>query len=131
MAEKARKSNPIKNRINTIFVHVNDLERSVTWYSQLLHQEVDLTQVSKPVHNLQMDQYTGLTLDAGPEGETKKIAPSPYPLFNFHTEDIQESYQYIQELGYKVESDIIEEFEDFSFFTISDPDGHVIMICNG
>ncbi|WP_026572059.1 MULTISPECIES: VOC family protein [Sediminibacillus] len=120
----------IKNRINTIFVHVSDLEESVKWYSKLLNQEVELSNVSKPVHNLPMAQYTGLTLDAGPAGETKQITPSPYPLFNFHTDELEQSYQFLQTSGYKIESDIVE-YEDFAFFTISDPDGNIIMICNG
>ncbi|QTN01583.1 VOC family protein [Sediminibacillus dalangtanensis] len=120
----------IKNQINTIFVHVSDLEKSVNWYSKLLNQEADISNVSRPVHNLIMDQDIGLTLDAGPAGETKNIIPSPYPLFNFHTDEIEQSYQYLQTSGYKIESDIVE-FEDFAFFTISDPDGNIIMICNG
>lgn len=121
---------PIKNKINTIFVHVSNLEESVKWYCQLLNQEVDLTKVSRPVHNLSMNQYTGLTLDAGPSDAMKKITPSPHPLFNFHTDDIQRSFEYIRELGYQIESEIVE-FDDFAFFNISDPDKNIIMICNG
>ncbi|GIO27979.1 VOC family protein [Ornithinibacillus bavariensis] len=123
-------NSPIRNKMNTVFVHVSDLERSVKWYSRLLNQEIDLTKVSRPVHNLQMNQYTGLTLDAGPLDATKKISPSPHPLFNFYTDDIQKSFEYIIGLGYQIESDIIE-FDDFAFFNISDPDKNVVMICNG
>ncbi len=36
-------SNPIKNRTNTIFIHVSDLQRSVQWYSDLLSEEVDVS----------------------------------------------------------------------------------------
>ncbi|SES64575.1 hypothetical protein SAMN05216389_101229 [Oceanobacillus limi] len=122
--------NPIKNKVNTIFVHVTDLKRSVKWYSQLLNQEVELETVSNPVYNIPMNQYTGLTLDAGPKGVTKQIQPSKNPLFNFHTDDIQQAYDYILELDYRVESEIVT-FDDFAFFTISDPDGNVIMICTG
>lgn len=123
-------TSPIKNRMNTIFVHVSNLEASVKWYTQLFNQEVDLSKVAKPVHNLFMDQYTGLTLDAGPSGVTKTITPSGYPLFNFHTDNIKKSYEFIKELGYKVETEIIE-FDDFAYFNISDPDKNIIMICNG
>ncbi|WP_095742904.1 VOC family protein [Sediminibacillus massiliensis] len=123
-------SRPIKNQINTIFIHVSDLKKSVQWYSRLLNQEVDLTEVAKPVHNLVMNQYTGLTLDAGPPGEHKEISPSSNPLFNFHTDEIRESYEFVKELGCAIETDIVE-FDDFAYFNISDPDGNIIMICTG
>ncbi|MFD1850447.1 VOC family protein [Oceanobacillus bengalensis] len=123
-------SSPIKNQINTIFVHVSDLEKSVKWYSQLLNQTIDLTTVSKPVHNLSITHYTGLTLDAGPIGYKKEIVPSKYPLFNFHTHDIEQSLAYVKKLGLQVESSIIQ-FDDFAYFNISDPDKNIIMICTG
>lgn len=65
-------TNPIKNRANTIFIHVSNLEKSVIWYSKLLNQQVDAADISRPVYNLAMNQYTGITLDAGPSGTTKK-----------------------------------------------------------
>lgn len=123
-------SSPVKNKINTIFVHVSDLEKSVKWYAELLGQEYDLTAVERPVYNIKIAEYTGLTLDAGPEGIIKKQSPSTYPIFNFHTENIDDSYAYVKELGYDVESEITQ-FDDFSFFTICDPDRNVIMICTG
>jgi hypothetical protein len=33
-------------------------------------------------------------------------------------------------MDYTIESPITS-FDDFSFFTIKDPDGHVVMICTG
>jgi predicted enzyme related to lactoylglutathione lyase len=121
---------PVANKINTIFVHVSDLEKSVKWYSHLLGQDYDSTTIERPVYNIKIAEYTGLTLDAGPEGVTKKQLPSEYPLFNFHTENIEQSYAYVKELGYKVESEIVS-FDDFSFFTIRDPDRNLLMICTG
>ncbi|WP_078555983.1 VOC family protein [Bacillus alkalicellulosilyticus] len=123
-------NSPIKNKINTIFVHVSNLEESVKWYSRLLNHDVDLSNVSEPVHNIPMNQYTGLTLDAGPSGVPKKITPSSHPLFNFHTDNIQKSYEYLRKLGYQIESEIVK-FDDFAYFNISDPDNNIIMVCNG
>lgn len=123
-------NSPITNKINTIFVHVSDLEESVKWYSQLLGQEYDSATIERPVYNINITDHTGLTLDAGPEGVTKKQSLSEYPLFNFHTENIDNSYTYVKELGYQIDSEIIR-FDDFSFFTIRDPDSNVIMICTG
>lgn len=123
-------TSPIKNQINTIFVHVSDLQRSVAWYSELLGQEVSPQDVTRPVYNVKINDHTGLTLDAGPEGSSKPKQVSPHPLFNFHTDDIEQAYQFVRELGFSIDTEIVR-FEDFAFFTISDPDGHVVMICTG
>lgn len=121
---------PITNKINTIFVHVSDLETSVKWYTQLLGQDYDPARIERPVYNIKIADHTGLTLDAGAEGVTKELSINDTPLFNFHTENIDDSYAYVKELGYKVKSEIVR-FNDFSFFTILDPDRNVIMICTG
>ncbi|HWL23124.1 MAG TPA: VOC family protein [Ureibacillus sp.] len=123
-------SSPIKNQINTIFVHVSDLERSVIWYSQLLGQEYEISEINRPVYNIQINNHTGLTLDAGSEEILKKKKNCEYPLFNFHTDQIDVAYNYVNSLGYKIESEIVN-FDDFSYFTISDPDRNIIMVCTG
>ncbi|KEZ53697.1 VOC family protein [Metabacillus indicus] len=123
-------NSPIHNKINTVFVHVSDLHRSVMWYTQLLGQTFDSKTIEKPVYTIDISESTGLTLDAGPAGISKKASSSDYPLFNFHTDDIDKSYEYVKTLGYQIKSDIVR-FEDFSFFTISDPDHYTIMICTG
>lgn len=123
-------TSPVKNKINTIFVHVSDLHTSVKWYCQLLGQDYNPNQISDPVYNLEINHYTGLTLDAGPIGVTKESSSSAYPLFNFHTDNIISSYEYVKKLGYTIQTEITQ-FEDFSFFHILDPDKNVIMICTG
>ncbi|MED4236439.1 VOC family protein [Priestia megaterium] len=111
-------------------MHVSHLKTSVKWYSELLNQEYKMSEVKNPVYNLKIDGETGLTLDAGPKGKEKQIAVSLHPIFNFHTEDIKEAYEFVEGLDYTIDSPITA-FEDFSFFTIKDPDGHVVMICTG
>lgn len=123
-------NSPVVNKMNTIFVHVSDLERSVKWYTQLLGQEYEPDKIERPVYNIKISDYTGLTIDAGPDGVIKKPASREYPLFNFHTKSIDDSYEYVKRLGYNIESEIVR-FDDFSFFTISDPDNNHIMICTG
>ncbi|RLL41308.1 VOC family protein [Oceanobacillus piezotolerans] len=122
-------NSPIQNRMNTVFVHVKNLKDSVKWYTNLLGQQYVESEVSLPVYNIQINHHTGLTLDAGPTSG-KKVTPQEYPLFNFHTDDIKAAYHYVQTLNYDITSEITE-FDDFSFFTIGDPDGHQIMICTG
>ncbi|PFA62814.1 glyoxalase/bleomycin resistance/dioxygenase family protein [Bacillus sp. AFS015802] len=121
---------PILNQINTVFVHVSNLKESVRWYSELLGQPYELDQVEDPVYNLSINHFTGLTLDAGPEGEKKDSVKNEHPLFNFHTENIEEAYSYVKELNYEIVSEMTR-FDDFSFFVIQDPDGNRVMICTG
>lgn len=121
---------PIMNRIHTIFVHVADLRRSVKWYCDLLGQEYDESMVVEPVYNIPINDYTGLTLDSGPTGIEKAIVPSPHPLFNFHTEDIQRAFEFVRKIGYEICSPVID-FDDFSFFHVKDPDGNIVMVCTG
>jgi predicted enzyme related to lactoylglutathione lyase len=121
---------PVLNKINTIFVHVSNLERSVKWYCQLLDQPFDSNLIERPVYNIQINDYTGLTLDAGQKGTLKEIKATKYPLFNFHTHNIDESFFYVKDLGFTIETDIVR-FDDFAYFTISDPDDNHIMICTG
>ena len=61
------KSSQFMNQINTVFVHVSNLKESVRWYSELLCHEYDLDLVNDPVYNININQHTGLTLDAGPK----------------------------------------------------------------
>lgn len=121
---------PIQSKINTVFVHVKDLKPSVKWYSNLLGQSFDPSSVADPVHNIYVNNHTGLTLDAGPPNVSKDFTPSPYPLFNLHTSDIDQSYHYVKELNYQIDSEVIR-FDDVSFFNVRDLDGNIIMICEG
>lgn len=118
------------NKMNTVFIRVAHLKTSVKWYSDLLNQEYKMSEVKIPIYNLKIDGETGLTLDAGPEGTEKQIVVSLHPIFNFHTEDSKEAYEFVKGLHYTIDSPITS-FEGFSFFTIKDPDGHVVMICTG
>jgi catechol 2,3-dioxygenase-like lactoylglutathione lyase family enzyme len=120
---------PIQSKMNTVFIHVSNLERSVVWYSRLLGQEFNKENISPPVFNLTINGNTGLTLDAGPNNN-KEINPNPHPLFNLHTEDIHSAHMYVKGLNYDIDSQIIS-FDDFSFFNVKDPDGNIIMVCTG
>jgi predicted enzyme related to lactoylglutathione lyase len=123
-------NSPIVNQINTVFVHVSNLKESVRWYSELLGQEYDLNEVSDPVYNMKINHFTGLTLDAGPAGIRKQLKPLDEPLFNFHTVDIDKAFSFVKEIGVELAEGIVR-FGDFSFFTVKDPDGNVVMICTG
>ncbi|SDO67379.1 VOC family protein [Halobacillus aidingensis] len=117
---------PIDNRLNTTFIPVTDIKHSAQWYSALIGEPYTEENVHPPVYHLPMTTHTGVILDAGSEN----VEPSPHPLFNLHTDDIDASYRFVEQLGYIIKSDI-QRFDDISFFNIQDPDGNVVMVCTG
>lgn len=122
-------TNPIENRVDTIFIHVSDLERSIQWYSNLLGIEVIKTKHTGPVYTFNMGEGTpGLTLDSHCDDENYKLSPSNQPLFNFSTSDINRAFHHVSEMGAEIITDIIKH-SDLSEFSIKDPDGNILMIC--
>jgi uncharacterized protein len=121
---------PIANRIDTIFVHVTDLERSIQWYSKLLGIVVSEGEHSGPIFTFDMGQgRPGLTLDNHCFDEVYEFIPSNQPLFNLSATDIDKAYEFVKnELGAEIVAEI-ETFPDLSYFNFRDPDGNIIMIC--
>ncbi|WP_173917839.1 VOC family protein [Halobacillus sp. Marseille-Q1614] len=120
----------VQKQINTVFVHASDLKVSVLWYAELLGHPVNEKDIVKPVYTFLLNKTTSLTIDAGPEETPKDFSPLPYPLFNFHTNDIEDSLKAAEEKGLSIASGLVE-FDDFSFFTLYDPDNNQVMICSG
>lgn len=120
---------PIANRVDTIFVHVTDLEKAVRWYSQLLGVEVRRN-IQAPIYTFDMGAgRPGLTLDNHCFDANYVHKPSEQPLFNLSTRDILAAYQFVKEMGADGVTEI-QTFPDLSEFTFKDPDGNIIMICN-
>ncbi|AOT01906.1 hypothetical protein ESP131_11535 [Exiguobacterium sp. U13-1] len=120
----------ITPRLNAVFLHVQDVKRAAAWYHQLLQLPFDASRVSSPVYNLPLEGPTSLTLDDHTNDATYRHHPSPHALFNFYTTDIDASYQFVRSLHAPIIRDI-ERFDDFAYFTFSDPDGNVLMLCTG
>ena len=120
---------PIANRVDTIFVHVTDLERAVRWDSQLLGVEV-WGNIQGPIYIFDMGAgRPGLTLDNHCFDGNYVQKPSEQPLFNLSTHDIYAAYQYVKQMGADSLTEI-QTYPDLSEFTFKDPDGNIIMICN-
>jgi catechol 2,3-dioxygenase-like lactoylglutathione lyase family enzyme len=91
---------PIENRIDTIFVHVSDLERSIKWYSDLLGLQVREEKHTGPVYSLNMgDGRPGITLDNHCFEEDYKFIPLNQPLFNLSASDINEAFNHVTKMG--------------------------------
>ena len=122
-------NNPIANRIDTVFIHVTDLVRSVEWYSKLLGVEVN-KEINGPIYTFNMGAgRPGLTLDDHSFDKDYELIVHNQPLFNLSTTDIDAAYQHVKALGVDIVGEI-HHYPDLSEFSIKDPDGNIIMICS-
>ena len=120
---------PIMNEVDTLFVHVTNLEASIEWYSKLLGIEVK-TQIQGPIYTFYMGEgRPSLTLDNHCLDDIYELQTSNQPLFNLRTSDIDAAYQFVKELDAELVTEI-NHYPDLSEFMVKDPDGNIIMICN-
>ncbi|WP_026679394.1 VOC family protein [Fictibacillus gelatini] len=124
-----KKTVPVQNQMNGVFVHVTNLKVSAKWYSDLLGLDIDVDHVESPVYNVPLVGTTSLTLDDHTFDLEFQHVTSPGPIFNLYAPTIEEAYHYIEEKGIEIVRDI-ERVGDTAWFNIKDPDGNVVMICN-
>ncbi|MFC5602638.1 VOC family protein [Sporosarcina koreensis] len=122
-------ASPIASKVNNVFIHVSNLEKSAEWYSNLLGLPFSAENVSSPVYNIPVTSETGLTLDDHTFDPGFTLKPSDHVLFNFFVNDIDEAYDFIQNKGITIVKEI-ERIGDFAYFNFQDLDGNVLMICN-
>lgn len=122
-------SSPIVNKINNVFIHVSNLEKSVEWYSDLLAMPFNKDNVISPVYNIPLTSETGLTLDDHTFDPGFQLRSSEHVLFNFFVKDIDEAYKFVINKGITIVREI-ERNGDFAYFNFKDPDGNILMICN-
>jgi len=120
---------PISCKVNNVFIHVSNLEKSVKWYSHLLGVPFNKDNVVSPVYNIPVTTETGLTLDDHTFEEGFKLKPSDHVLFNFFVTDIDEAYNFIKSNEITIVKEI-ERIGDFAYFNFKDLDGNVLMVCN-
>jgi predicted enzyme related to lactoylglutathione lyase len=120
---------PIHNRVDTIFIHVKDLEKSIRWYCELFGMEFKEGNYKGPIYTFDMGPgRPGLTFDNHCLDTYYEYIPSNQALFNLSTTDIDSAYQHVKNLGAEIVTEI-ETFPDLSDFTFKDPDGNIIMVC--
>ncbi|MGZ9816706.1 VOC family protein [Peribacillus simplex] len=123
-------SSPINSKINNVFIHVKDLKKSVEWYCNLLGISQNNDSVKSPVYNIPVTGETGLTLDDHTFDPNFIFKPTNIVLFNFYAKDIDKAHQFIKSNNISIVKEI-ERIGDFAYFNFQDPDGNVLMICNG
>lgn len=121
-------ASPIKNKVGSIFIPVTDLERSRSWYCQVIGlNEEDCTIMNGHLCPLPM-QGTGIILDTMPKwrsdqpGEATSIKA---PVLMLLTEDLSGSLAYMKKIG----AALVTEIEHEHWFVVKDPDGNKLMIC--
>ncbi len=75
------------------------------------------------MNNLSINHFTGLSLDAEAEGVRKEPGKNEGPLFNFHTENIEEAYAYVEQQKFKN----VSRSRDLMIYPRI-PDGNRVMI---
>lgn len=112
-------------RIDTVFLPVTDIERSIDWYTTRLGLKLRW--------HLKEHGYAALDIA---EGETPMtlvqvasdqfIAPKSEP-FNFYSPNIQLTYEAFKQAGIEVST--LNEDGVVTFFQFKDPDGNPLGVC--
>lgn len=117
-------TSPIQNRIGMVFVPVSDMQRAITWYSDLFGLPVAETSHEGTIYDVPMAGETGLILDANRDPVTN----SSQPLCFFWTGNLQTAHAFLQERGVEITSDVTD-IGSVSFLTFKDPDANLLMVC--
>ncbi|GAA0342673.1 hypothetical protein GCM10008967_36400 [Bacillus carboniphilus] len=113
----------IKNRINTCFIHLKDLEKAKEWYKMVFPFEIESEKEGDYV-SFKMEG-TGLVLL---QTHHKEITPLPYSVFFFETNDVDGVFQELQEKGVKTDP-ITSYGEGMRGCSVYDPEGNILLIC--
>ncbi|MCZ8513634.1 VOC family protein [Paenibacillus filicis] len=115
---------PVLARIGGVFVNVREMRSMAVWHSGLLGLPLQAGETEKSVLSLRVAYGASLLLydNRYRQGDDYEV------LFMFDTRDIGAAERYVTGLGIPLFGKR-EEHGDVSFFTIRDPDGNVIMVC--
>jgi len=117
-------NSPVKNVVDTVFIPVNEIEKAKEWYGKILGIDGEIMHGHLCVLDM---KGTSVVLDEMPlwrESEDK-INPINIPFIQFATDDIYKSFQFMKDNGVE----LVTGIEHGHFFTIKDPDGNMLMVC--
>jgi catechol 2,3-dioxygenase-like lactoylglutathione lyase family enzyme len=118
---------PIKNQVGGVFIPVRNIEKARDWYCKILGVPSDGDILFGHLYLLPMDGLA-VILDQMPMwGGNELEGPPTYktPAFMFQTDDIHESYQFMQ----NNEVELVTEIQSEKWFVFKDPDGNLLMVC--
>lgn len=133
-------------KLCTVYIMVNDIEKSVDFYRQLLQEEPLYSNDDRWVqfsNNIALYNYcydkkiiesdsTGNFSQTYIEdfNKSKKNPKNDIVVFNFETEDLKKEYQRLKNLNIGEVSDLmyVNVHMPYWYFNIADPDGNIIEI---
>lgn len=133
-------------KLCTVYIMVNDIEKSVDFYRQLLQEEPLYSNDDRWVqfsnhialYNYRYDKKIMESDSTGNFSQTyiedfnksKENPENDIVVFNFETEDLKKEYQRLKNLNIGEVSDLmyINVHMPYWYFNITDPDGNVIEI---
>ncbi|MFD0868288.1 VOC family protein [Paenibacillus residui] len=118
------RSSPIVPRIGGVFVNVRDMKAAAAWISDLLGVPLREEDTGDSIYIVPTSRGADLLLDDNRvrRGETFEIP------FMFDSHDIDAAYAYATERNLSVFHGI-ERHGGVAYFTLSDPDGNLVMVC--
>jgi catechol 2,3-dioxygenase-like lactoylglutathione lyase family enzyme len=108
-------------RIDTVFLQVKDLEKSIKWYVEVLGFNLRWSDNDNGYAAINISE-TPLTLV-----RADNVSPTSHILFNFYSSDIKRAYTALIEKGVEVE-DIID-YGNVLSFNFLDLDGNKLGVC--
>lgn len=111
----------IMNAIGTVFLPVQDVEKSRDWYCDLFGISPEGDIQFGHLYVIQMEGVN-LVLDSK---LFQKTGPLRAPMFHLNSTDIQKAYEEMQSRHVELTTGI----ENGHWFNFKDPDGNEMMIC--
>lgn len=101
-------------RIDTVFLPVSDLDRSIAWYKETLGLTLRWKVQGYAAFHV---AETALTLVQADE-----VVPAKHEPFNFYVDDLKATHAHLSSLGAAVSE--VRDHGDLAEFTVTDPDGN-------
>ncbi|SDX58224.1 VOC family protein [Paenibacillus sp. CF384] len=109
-----------------IFVPVSDLERSTTWYTEMLGFEITGRDEPRATVMMMNDHRIMFCLVKSYNIVQHAFPQNDYQVeqyFNFHTDDVKEAYRNLKDKGADI-GEIVHYDDGISGFPLYDPDGN-------
>lgn len=121
---------PIVPKLPAVFVHVNDLQRAVEFYTQLFGLAYNPTaDYGNGIYLIEFEHGTDLLLDAnhGQHAQPNNTFPM-HANCMFSTNDIDAAYTWLTARNVEIVTELYRD-PNVAYFNFKDPDGNIQMIC--
>ncbi|WP_282942369.1 VOC family protein [Paenibacillus sp. RC67] len=116
---------PIMPNVESVFIHVSDLQKSAEWYSMVMGLPLLQERLNGGnVYWFMLEGGTGIILDDNSSNEPDV----PHVRFMYKTLDIRAAHQYMMNHEISSLSSIDTPHQGLSFFRFTDADGNSLMV---